>query len=205
MTEVPSGPEVGFRLVIAGGRPKFVREKFAGEATPETDAVTVYEPAVLFAVKDVEVATPAAFVSAVFTPPANVPLAPMPGAVKVTVTPLTRLLRESFTVAWSGAANAELTATLCGVPEAAVILAAGPAKLVKEKFAVDATPEAPAATIYEPAMLFAVNTLAVAIPDALVVIVFTPPANEPLAPLVGTMKVTLTPLTGLLNESLTVT
>lgn len=45
------------------------------------------------------VATPDALVIAVFRPPANVPLAPLPGAAKVTVAPLTGLLKESFTVA----------------------------------------------------------------------------------------------------------
>src|SRR5215472_15230330 len=45
---------------------------------------------------------------------------------------------------------------------------------------------------------------AVATPDAFVVAVLTPPANVPLAPLVGAVNVTVTPLTGLLKESFTV-
>lgn len=51
------------------------------------------------AMKTGAAATPDAFVVAVFTPPAKVPLAPLPGAAKVTVTPLTGLLKESLTVA----------------------------------------------------------------------------------------------------------
>src|SRR5690349_1763233 len=73
------------------------------------------------------VATPDAFVVAVVTPPANVPLAPLPGAAKVTVAPLTGLLNESFTVACSCVANAVFTVALCGVPAVAVIVAGTPA------------------------------------------------------------------------------
>ncbi len=51
------------------------------------------------AVKTAAVASPDAFVVAVVIPPANVPLGPLVGAVIVTVTPLTGLLKESFTVA----------------------------------------------------------------------------------------------------------
>jgi hypothetical protein len=54
---------------------------------------------VLFAVRITDVATPLAFVTAVFTPPAKVALAPLPGAVKVTVTPATGFELLSFTVA----------------------------------------------------------------------------------------------------------
>jgi hypothetical protein len=50
-------------------------------------------------VNTAEVATPLPFVIAVLTPPANVPLAPLPGAVNVTVTPGTGLLEASLTVA----------------------------------------------------------------------------------------------------------
>jgi hypothetical protein len=67
---------------------------------------------VLFAVNVAEVATPEALVTAVLTPPAKLPLAPLPGALNVTVTPLTGLLPESFTVATNGAANAVLIAAL---------------------------------------------------------------------------------------------
>jgi hypothetical protein len=50
----------------------------------------------------------------------NVPLAPEDGAVKVTVTPLAGDPPE-VTVATSGAANAVLTAALCGAPLVAAI------------------------------------------------------------------------------------
>ncbi len=97
--------------------------------------------------KTAAVATPEAFVVAVATPPANVPLAPLPGAAKVTVAPLTGLLKESFTVACSWVPKAVLTAALCGVPAVAVMLAAAPAKLVNEKLAGVETPETEAVTV----------------------------------------------------------
>ena len=65
------------------------------------------------------------------------PEAPDPGAVNVTFTPLTGLLPESFTVTANGLANAVLIVADCGVvPAFAVIVAAGPAVLVSEKFTV---------------------------------------------------------------------
>src|SRR5215472_10066472 len=81
----------------------------------------------VLAVNTAAVATPEAFVVAVVTPPANAPLAPLPGAAKVTVAPLTGLLRESLTVACSCTAKPELTVALCGVPAVAAILAGMPA------------------------------------------------------------------------------
>jgi len=99
-----------------------------------------------FAVNVAEVATPLAFVDAVFTPPANVPLAPLAGALKVTVAPLTGLLLASLTVATNGAAKAVLMVTLCGVPLVAEMFAGMPAVLVKEKFAGAATPATVAVT-----------------------------------------------------------
>ena len=77
------------------------------------------------AVNTVDVATPLAFVVAVLLP-AKLPLAPLAGAVNVTVTPCTGLPPLSFTVATSAAANAVLMAALCGVPPVAVIDAAVP-------------------------------------------------------------------------------
>src|SRR5579864_2019801 len=185
-----------------------VRTKLAAVATPDTDAATLYvPPAILLAVNTADVATPLAFVTAVFTPPANVPLAPVcAGAVNVTVTPLTGLLLESFTLAWSAAVNAVLIVALCGVPAVAVIAAADPAVLVNAKLAGVATPDTDAATLYgPPAMLLAVNTAEVAIPLAFVTAVLTPPANVPLASVcAGAVNVTVTPETGLLPESFTV-
>src|SRR5260370_600268 len=96
----------------------------------------------LLAVKTGAVATPWAFVAAVFTPPANVPLAPLAGAAKVTSAPLTGLFTASFTVACSGVANAVLKAALCGVPAVAVIL--GPLALNAAKI-----PMAPGAPVFQ--------------------------------------------------------
>jgi hypothetical protein len=158
---------------------------------------------VLLAVKTADVATPWALVVAVVSPPANVPLAPLAGAVKVTATPLTGLLEASLTVACSCVANAVFTVALCGVPAVAAMLAGAPAKLVSEKFA-EVAPVVLATTLYGPAVEFAVNVADVATPLAFVVAVFTPAANVPLAPLPGAINVTTTPLTGLLPASVTV-
>jgi hypothetical protein len=99
------------------------------------------------AVNVAEVATPEAFVVAVLTPPANVPLAPDAGGVNVTTTPLTGLFPASVTVATKGAANAVLMVALCGVPLVAVTFAAAPAVFVSAKFAGVATPVTVAATL----------------------------------------------------------
>src|SRR4029077_20804965 len=106
-----------------------VKAKFAFVATLLTDAATLYEPAVVFAVKAVAVATPLAlvFTLTVLTPPANVPLAPLAGAVNVTEAPETGLPPLSFTVACRAVANAALTVALCGVPAVAVMVAGTPA------------------------------------------------------------------------------
>ena len=143
-------------------------------------------------------------VVAVFTPPANVPLAPVPGAVNVTVTPDTGFPLPSFTVAVSGAANAVFTAVLCGVPLVAVRLAGTLAVFVSEKLAVPLTPETDAVTVYAPAVPLAVNTADVATPLAFVSAVFTPPANVPLAPVPGAVNVTVTPDIGFPLPSFTV-
>jgi len=67
----------------------------------------------------------------------NLPLAPEPGAVNVTLTPETGLLEASSTVTASAVANAVLTVAVCGVvPALAVIELAAPAVLVKLKFCV---------------------------------------------------------------------
>jgi len=107
-----------------------VRLKLAGVGTPATAAVTAYDPAVALAVNTAEVATPDVFVVAVFTPPAKLPLAPLPGAVNVTTTPATGLLLLSLTVATSGVAKAVPMVALCGVPLVAMIELGGPALIV---------------------------------------------------------------------------
>ena len=102
----------------------------------------------LLAVNTVEVATPLALVTAVFTPPANVPLAPAcAGAVNVTVTPDSGLLLASITVACRAVANAVPIAVLCGVPAVVVMLAGVPDVFVREKLAAVATPDTDAATL----------------------------------------------------------
>ena len=78
---------------------------------------------------------------------ANLPLAPLPGAVKVTVAPLTGLPPESFTVACSAVVNAVLMVALCPEPAVAVMLAGDPAVLVKLKLAGLATPPTLAVTV----------------------------------------------------------
>jgi hypothetical protein len=197
-------PEPLVAVTFAAAPALFVREKFA-EVAPVALATTLYgPPAVAFAVKVADVATPLALVVAVFTPPANVPLAPLAGGVNVTSTPLTGLFPASVTVATRGAANAVLIVAFCPEPLVAVTFAAAPTVFVSEKSA-DVAPVALATTLYgPPAVAFAVNVADVATPLAFVVAVFTPPANVPLAPLTGGVNVTTTPLTGLLPESVTV-
>src|SRR6478672_10022776 len=77
------------RVAGATVSPAFVSAKVAPVVTPVAPAVTVYVPVVAFAVKVDAVATPFPFVVtvAVVMPPVKVPLAPLPGAVKVTATP----------------------------------------------------------------------------------------------------------------------
>ena len=89
----------------------FVRLKFAGEATPAVEAVTVSLPAVEFAVKVGAVATPLLFVTTV-ADPLNVPLAPLPGAANVTDAPAIGLLNESLTSALSAVPKAVPTMAL---------------------------------------------------------------------------------------------
>jgi hypothetical protein len=79
-------------------------------------ALTEYLPDTVFAVNTGEVAKPCALVMAVLPEQANVPLAPVPGALKVTTTPETGLPPESRTVAASGWANGFVTTAVCGVP-----------------------------------------------------------------------------------------
>jgi hypothetical protein len=99
-------------------------------------------------VNTADVATPEEFVVAVFAPPANVPEAPLLGAAKVTVAPLTPLPLEFSTVATRGFANAVLMVVLCGVPLVAV-MEAGPllAWLVSVKLAAVDTPATIAVTV----------------------------------------------------------
>src|SRR6266851_1278031 len=141
--------------------------------------------------------------AAVADPP-NVALAPLPGAVNVTVTPLTGLLFASFTIARSAFGNAVPITVVCGVPPLGLRVAGAPGVLVRLKLAGVATPATAAVTVYVPAALFAVSTGAVATPLARVTAVtVSDEPNNPLAPLPGAVNVTVTPLTGLLFVSFT--
>ena len=72
------------------------------------------------AVKVGAVATPFAAVTTIAgLPPAKVPLAPLPGGVKVTEAPATAV-PDSLTIAWRLVANGVFTVALCGVPACAV-------------------------------------------------------------------------------------
>ena len=94
------------------------------------------------------VATPLLLVVAVaVNEPLKLALAPEPGAVNVTVTPLTGLFDASRTVACRAVANAVLIAVLCGVPAVALTVAAIPAVLVRLKLAGVATPLTDAVTV----------------------------------------------------------
>src|SRR5579871_6230891 len=143
---------------------------------------------------------------AVIKPPVKVPPAPLPGAVKVTVTPLTGFPPESFTVATNGLAKVVLIVALCGVPPVAVTLAGATDWFVRLKLAVPATPDALATTVKLPAVALAVNAGAVAAPLTPVstMTAVPEPPKAPLAPLPGAVKVTATPLTGFPPESFTV-
>jgi len=117
--------------IEAGGPEVFVRLKLVVAVTPATVAVTTSAPMVPLAVNTDDVATPLALVVSVSVYEAleaNVPLAPAVGAVKVTNAPLTGD-PPIVTVATSGAANAVLSAVLCGVPLVAAIVSVGVLKL----------------------------------------------------------------------------
>ncbi len=89
---------------------------------------------------------PEALVAAVIVVVAllNVPLAPEPGAVKVTLTPGTGLLPASFTVTATAFVKTVLTEVLCGVVPALAVIVIG--VLVIEKFTVT-KPAAAAETV----------------------------------------------------------
>ncbi len=95
-----------------------------------------------------EVARPEAFVFTVtVVEPANVPLAPEAGAVKVTLAPETKLPPASFTVATNGLLNAWLTCALWPLPDIAVMVAGAPTVFVRVKEAAVVTPLTFAVTV----------------------------------------------------------
>jgi hypothetical protein len=130
---------------------------------------------------------------------ANVPLAPVAGAVNVTDAPLIGFWLLSKTVATSGAPNAVLICASCRDPLVATIDVAGPEVFVRLKVVVAVTPATLAVTALAPTVALAVNTDEVATPLALVVSVSVFDAlvaNVPLAPVAGAVKTTNAPLTG---------
>ena len=134
------------------GAAVFVRLNFAAApVSPVKSAVTVYGPPVVpFAVKADAVATPLVpveSVSVVFPLVANVPLAPVAGAVNVTITPLTGLLSLSTTVACRDVPKAVETAPLCVPPLVALIPAGVPAEFDRLKVAGVVAPVAEAETL----------------------------------------------------------
>jgi hypothetical protein len=134
--------------IVEGPPCVFVREKFAGADTPDTEAVTVKEPVLLLAIGAATVATPFGpeMAVAVVDAPANVALAADVGAVNVTIALGTGLPAASFTRACKAVENAVAIAVLCGVPEVATT-SAGPPTLVREKLVFVAKPAAVAVTV----------------------------------------------------------
>jgi hypothetical protein len=182
-----------------------VSAKFT-EVNPVDEATTLYgPPAVEFAPNVCEVATPLELVVSVSVVDGGVvsnrPLAPEAGAVKVTVTPLTGL-PPLVTVATKGLANGVRIFALCPPPLVAVRISPVPAVLVSAKL-TEVNPVDEATTLYgPPTVAFAVKIFEVAWPFEPVTSVSVAAggvvANVPLAPEAGAVKVTETPLTGLL-------
>ena len=109
-------------VMEAGVPAEFVSEKIAEVEIPDTAARMLYPPAVVLAVTATDVACPIEFVTAVvLNAPPKLALAPVPGAVNVTVTPWTGVPKESVTVAISRFVKAVLTVALWP-PVAAVTL-----------------------------------------------------------------------------------
>src|SRR5579864_1037243 len=95
-----------------------------------------------------EVARPCALVLTVFTPPANVPLAPVcEGGVNVTLAFGTGFPRLSATSATNGLLNDVLMVALWLDPLTTVMEAGVPAVFVREKLAGVPTPPTVAATV----------------------------------------------------------
>ena len=182
-------------MTLAGWPAVLVSEKVA--LSDPALAVTVYEPMVEFAVA-VTLATPDEFVTALLLE--SDALAPDGGAEKVTVTPLSRLPFESFTVACRAVANWVLTGADCGVPPVAVRAAGAPAVLERANVAL--SEPTLAVTEYDPTVLFAV-AVTLAWPSALVTA--EEPESAALGPELGAAKFTVTPLMGFPFVSFTIT
>ncbi|HEY1754037.1 MAG TPA: hypothetical protein VGG72_01480 [Bryobacteraceae bacterium] len=135
----------------------------------------------------------------------NNPLGPLPGAVKVTFSPATGVPVESVTVTAGATANAVFIDVLCGVVPAFTTMLPDSAKLVSVKL-TPVKPAAEAVTLYVPKIGLAVKGAA-ATPELFVAttIVVAELLNNPLGPLDGAVKVTLTPATGVPPELFTIT
>jgi hypothetical protein len=99
----------------------------------------------VFAVS-VSLAWPVAPVVSVVKMP-SVPLAPLPGAVNVTLAPDTALPKLSVTVATKALPNAVFTVVLWPEPDVTAMFAAAPATFVSLKVAAVLTPLAAAFTL----------------------------------------------------------
>jgi hypothetical protein len=106
--------------MFVGAPAVFERVKVAELATPLAVAITLYDPTVPLAVSAGEVAFPFASVVTV-ADPLNVALAPLWGAVNVTLTPGTGLPPPSLTTATNAAAKALLIWAVCPPPLTAAI------------------------------------------------------------------------------------
>src|SRR5580658_258332 len=95
-------------------------------ASPFATAETEYCPATVLAANTGAVATPLLPLAtdALTPPPANVPLAPLVGALKTTVVPGTALPNPSLTFADSAVANAASSSAVCPDPALAPTVAA---------------------------------------------------------------------------------
>ena len=150
---------------------RLVSWKSAVAAIPGMEAFTVKLPAVLFAVRAGAAAIPLASVMtfAVGVPvPANVPLAPLAGAVNVTSMPATGAPGSYWTSTLRGSLNAVSTCVDCGEP----LLTDTAGKIfLSRKLAVEVIPVREAFTVYKPDVPLAVKTGDLAMPSLPVIIV----------------------------------
>ena len=137
-----------FADIDAGAPTVLVSEKLT-VARPVEDAVTAYgPPTVLFAVKGTEAvpdASVAAVMAVVLLP--KPPDAPLPGAVKVTLTPDTGLFPASLIVTERAFAKDVLIAALCGVVPAVADTEAAAPTVLFNKILTAARPVEAAVTV----------------------------------------------------------
>ena len=143
---VPTNTDCGVPAVGAteeGPAGELTSANSMGGETPTAEAETLYEPMAEPAVAVTE-AMPPALVDAVDAD--NTAVAPAAGGVNVTAVPWTGLPRASFTETCSAAPKAVLTLAVCGPPPTSSSCAGGPAVLVSENTAPNATPAADTVT-----------------------------------------------------------